>query len=223
MKKSVVKFNAESLKRVLLAKLSQEQTDRLIAYAQEKIIELGNKIASYHRGHHMDRTGNLLNSLCWGVAYNNELKASGFYRDAVSTELSYLHERDSDYTAYPIDGHAEAERYIRHYGRLGSGGGTWRVWFAILAPYWGYWEKGFTMRSGGGESGIPRSSKHMQISVMSQFYDVVSRDLKPATTTIKVHVEKYSSVSRRNDYKHRVNNPYSRFNKKWMQDKRYNK
>lgn len=220
MKSGALKFNSNAFREFLTKNLIQEQTDRLIAYAEEKILELGNKINSYNRANHMDRRGNLLNSLCWGVAYNNELKASGFYREANSLELSYLHERDADYTAYPVDGRAEAERYIRQYGKLGSGGGTWRVWFAILAPYWGYWEQGFTMVSGG-SNGRPCSTKHLQFSVMSQFYDKVERDLKPAKVNIKIHVEEYSSTTRARDYKHRVDNPYSRFNEKWGKDRRY--
>lgn len=219
MRKSVVKFNASALKSVILNNLVQEQTNRLIDYAEKTIIEIGNTIKSYHSANHMDRTGNLLNSLCWGVAYNNELKASGFYRNANSTKLSYLHERYEERYAYPVDGHAEAERYIRQYGKLGSGGGCWRVWFAILAPYWGYWEEGFTMRSGGNGS-IPRSSKFLQFAVMSHFYDSIGKDLKPAKVTIKVHVEKYSKTTMHRDYKHRVDNPYSYFNKKWSEDKR---
>lgn len=223
MRKSVVKFNANTLRKVLKENLAQEQTDRLIEYAKNKIVEIGDKIQTYNSRNHMDRTGNLLNSLCWGVAYNNELKDSGFYREASSLRLSYLHERFEEKYAYPVDGHAEAEKYLRQYGRLGSGGGTWRVFFAIAAPYWGYWEEGFTMKSGGGRSGIPRSSRFLKFAVMSQVYDSVGKDLKPAKVSIKVHAPEYSKITLARDYKSRVNNPYSHFNKKWGQDKRYTK
>jgi len=221
MKSSKVKFNADKLSKQIFANLVEEQTNRLIAYAEEMIKQIGDTIKTYHSRNHMDRTGNLLNSLCWGVAYDNELKASGFYREADSLELSFLHERDWDYMAHPVDGHALAEQYIRQYGRLGSGGGTWRVWFAILAPYWGYWERGFTMVSGGGGSPFPRSRQRLQFAVMAQFYDKLGADLKPAKTSIKVHVETYTSTTRSRDYKHRVDNPYSHFNKKWGSDSRY--
>lgn len=223
MKKTRVKFDAEKFRKLLTKNLVEEQTNRLIAYAKEKIQEIGRTINSYNSANHMDRTGNLLNSLCWGVAYDNELKASGFYRNANSLELSYLHERYEEHVAYPVDGHALAEQYTRMYGKLGSGGGTWRVWFAVLAPYWGYWEKGFVMVHGVGGSGKFRSATFKQFAVMSQFYDKISQELKPAKVTFKVKVPQYSKQSMHRDYKSRVDNPYSKFNKKWMQDKRYNK
>lgn len=216
MKKTKVKFNVNALREELTKNLVEEQTRRLIVYAEEKIKEIGDKINSYPRANHMDRTGNLLNSLCWGVAYDNDLKASGFYRNASSTKLSYLHERYEESKAYPVDGHAEAEKYIRMYGKLGSGGGTWRVWFAVLAPYWGYWEEGFTMRS-------RNSSAFMRFAVMSQFYDKVTQELKPAKVTYKTSSPKYSKESLHKDYNTRVNDPYSKFNKKWGKDKRYDR
>ena len=61
-------------------------------------------------------TGNLLNSLCWGVAYSGELKASGFFRNAQSTKISYLHEWSTEYAAFPVDGHSLAAEYIERYG-----------------------------------------------------------------------------------------------------------
>ena len=217
MKKTRVKFDTKKFRKLLTKNLVEEQTNRLIAYAKEKIQEIGRTINSYNNANHMDRTGNLLNSLCWGVAYDNELKANGFYRNANSLELSYLHERYEEHVAYPVDGHALAEQYTRMYGRLGSGGGTWRVWFAVLAPYWGYWEEGFIMR------GAHSSAKFMQFAVMSQFYDRICNDLKPARVTYKTKSPKYSKLSMHRDYKSRVNDPYSKFNKKWGMDKRYNK
>ena len=216
MQKTRVVFNTKSFRKELTNKLVEEQTRRLIVYAKEKIQEIGATINSYNSANHMDRTGNLLNSLCWGVAYDNKLKDSGFYRNANALELSYLHERYEESVAYPVDGHALAEKYIRMYGKLGSGGGTWRVWFAVLAPYWGYWEEGFTMRT-------KNNTKRMKFAVMSQFYDKIRQDLTPAMVTYKTHAPQYSKHSMHIDYKHRVDNPYSHFNKKWMNDRRYNK
>ena len=69
--------------------------------------------------------------------------------------------------------------------------GKWKVAFAVLAPYWGYWESGFTMKSGGGDSPVPRSTRFYQFQVLSQIYDNVMRDLKPDETHITVHVPKY--------------------------------
>jgi hypothetical protein len=140
----------------------------------------------------MDRTGNLLDSLLWGVSYDGKLVDGGFYRDAQANEESYLHEWFSDDVKYliPVNGRQLAQTYLQKYGNNGANG--WRVFFAILAPYWGYWEKGFKMKSGGGDSGIPRSERFMQFAVMTQFYDEVKKDLKPARVRFRVSVAKYN-------------------------------
>ena len=185
----------------MLANLVQEQTNRFIAYARENNLIIGSTIQLYHGGHHMDRTGNLLNSLCWGVSYNNTLMGSGFYRPESihsyhswaegDTSESFLHEFYPDVKyAYPIHGRQLAEKYIQMHGWK-SGGNHWRMWFAILAPYWGYWEQGFTMKSnfGGG-------SKRLRFQVMSQTCDRMRRELSPAKVPpLQVHVESYSIAS----------------------------
>ena len=66
------------------------------------------------------------------------------------------------------------------------------VFFAILAPYWGYWEKGFNMKVGWEGN---RTAIFQQFAVMSQFYDIVKSNLKPARTRLKVYVPKYASKS----------------------------
>lgn len=162
----------------------------------------------------MDASGNLLDSLCWGVCYNGQLVGSGFYREKTATDRSMLHEltkvqliegsgrskwRDlygaskkemesafSEMTAgEPVDGRRRAEGFIEKESK-NSKSGQWKVFFAILAPYWGYWEKGhhnvFT-------------KKFEQFAVMTQFYDRVKEDLKPARTRIRVSVAKYASKS----------------------------
>ena len=186
MKKSQVIFDSNALMKVMIKNLTEEQTRRLVAYAEDKIKEIGDQIQSYHSANHMDRTGNLLNSLCWGVSYDGELKASGFYREASSVKESYLHEWGDYAGTFVVDGHAEAENYIQKYGKAGSGNGYWRVFFAILAPYWGYWEKGFTMVHGfsnnKGNSKF-RGSTFKRFAVMTEFYDVMSKELKPAKVT----------------------------------------
>ena len=48
------------------------------------------------------------------------------------------------------------------------------------------------MKSGGGDSGIPRSTRFMQFAVMTQFYDEVKQDLKPARVRFRVSVAKYN-------------------------------
>lgn len=206
MKHSKIRFNADSLRKALLKNLTEEQTNRLIAYAQEEIMSIGNTINSYASRNHMDRTGNLLDSLCWGVAYRGDLKASGFYREKTATQGSTLHEwfkaqtrpKDAphsdrwlklDASMLPeIDGHALAEHYLATFGKKYSENG-WRVFFAVLAPYWGFWEKGFTLRHFGG------GSSFMKFAVMSQFYDQVKHDLKPARVGLSITNISYTNTS----------------------------
>lgn len=199
IKSKVIGFNAKSMAAAMMKNVVAEQNRRLVEYAKEKILAIGNQIQTYHSRNHMDRTGNLLNSLCWGVSYNGKLVEGGFFRDAVlnnkgiaKTSESFLHEWFSGDVKYliPVNGRQLAQTYMQKYGNNGAKG--WKVFFAILAPYWGYWEKGFTMKSGGGDSGIPRSTRFMQFAVMTQFYDEIKKDLKPARVRFRVSVAKYN-------------------------------
>lgn len=191
IKSKVIGFNAKSMAAAMMKNVVAEQNRRLVEYAKEKILAIGNQIQTYHSRNHMDRTGNLLDSLLWGVSYEGKLVEGGFYRDAQARGESYLHEWFSGDVKYliPVNGRLLAQTYMQKYGNNGAKG--WRVFFAILAPYWGYWEKGFTMKSGGGDSGIPRSTRFMQFAVMTQFYDEVKQDLKPARVRFRVSVAKY--------------------------------
>lgn len=192
-------------KRALMKELVQEQTRRLTVYAADEIARIGNKIRSYHSRHHMDRTGNLLDSLCWGVTYKGEMKASGFYREQTASRQSFLHEWfNSDiYTMFPVYGHGLAQQFLDEQSQGGGGGGKgWTVFFAILAPYWGYWEKGFRMRTRrrGWDEDDATTVTFMRFAVMTETYDEVKRDLKPADVNFKVFVPKYNiyNPNRRN-------------------------
>lgn len=192
IKSKVIGFNAKSMAAAMMKNVVAEQNRRLVEYAKEKILAIGNQIQTYHSRNHMDRTGNLLDSLLWGVSYEGKLVEGGFYRDAQARGESYLHEWFSGDVKYliPVNGRQLAQTYMQKYGNNGAKG--WRVFFAILAPYWGYWEKGFKMKSGGGDSGIPRSKRFKQFAVMTQFYDEVKQDLKPARVRFRVSVAKYN-------------------------------
>jgi hypothetical protein len=152
-------------------------------------------IASYSGANGLDRTGNLLNSLCWGVTFDGEVKDSGFYRSPKvgsrtnrwgqergmgikGGDNSYLHEFFDDKEL--VLGRKLAEEYI---GSAKGKSGKWTVFFAVLAPYWGYWESGFTQVTTG---------KRMQFQVMTHIFDDVRMDLKPAKTHLTVYVPKYS-------------------------------
>ena len=196
MKESKVIFDAKKLAAEMMKNLSAEQTNRLIEYAKQTILEIGNKIQTYHSRNHMYRSGHLLRSLCCGVSYDGKLVYSGFYGDIAlkshttwneaNTTNSYLHEWIPEYEAFQIDGRQMAQNYIQRYGHMGSGKGSWRVFFAILAPYWGYWETGFNMVHGLGKN---RKSSFHQFSVMTEFYDKVDKDLKPAKVKFEITKE----------------------------------
>lgn len=184
----------------MMQSIIAEQNKRLIDYAKAKIIEIGDQVRTYHSKNHMDRTGHLLDSLCWGVSYNGKLIEGGFYRDAMASGNSYLHEWLSGDVKYlmPVDGREQAQRYLTQYGNNGTKG--WRVFFAILAPYWGYWEKGFRMPHNftpKDKNGKPSSAygkgirSFYQFAVMTQFYDIIKRELRPARTRFRVSVAKY--------------------------------
>lgn len=176
------------------------QNQRFVEYAQEKIRLLGDAIQLWHSANHMDRTGNLLNSLCWGVSYQGKLVDGGFYREAVTKSggvngdsTSYMHEWFGSQISSlePVDGRALAERYLEEYGNNGRGNG-WKVFFAILAPYWGYWEKGFNMRGRDFTTGQTTSRGFRQFAVMTEFYDKIKHELKPMRVRPpRISVRKY--------------------------------
>lgn len=213
-KSKVIGFSAARMKRDMMKIVIAEQTDRLVEYAMTKISEIGNRIQEYHSANHMDRYGNLLDSLCWGVAYDGKLKASGFYRDEAADRESYLHEwfNTEISSMFPIYGHGLAQQYIDNYN--GAEGKGWNIFFAILAPYWGYWEKGFAMKEkqrDWDEDDVIQTRTY-RFAVMTEFYDQVKRDLKPAKVRLHVHVAKYNTNKRNNlnrMQKRFENNPYS--------------
>jgi hypothetical protein len=201
MKESkLINFKPRALKKQVLNNLVEVQTQRLIGYAEKTIKAIGDKIQTYNSRNHMDRTGNLLNSLCWGVAYSGQLKASGFYRDEIihsgkgilHNGESFLHEYfiGNDPYAFPVHGRQLAQQYISQYGKM-SWNGRWRVWFAILAPYWGFWEEGFKPPKGG----------FLKFQVMTEFYDKISKDLKPASVKLEITKAHHYSAEKRDNNK----------------------
>ena len=193
-KSSLIGWNPETLKKQMMENVVAYNNARLVDYAKETITKIGNKIESYHSKNNMDRTGNLLNSLCWGVSYKGKLVEGGFFRDAVlndkgiaKTSESFLHEWFSGDEKYliPVNGRQLAEEYLQKVGNTGSSG--WKVFFAILAPYWGYWEEGFNMKA------KSKSIGFFKFAVMAETYDQVRKDLKPARKYyFNVSVPQYS-------------------------------
>lgn len=220
-KSKVIGFDAAKLEKDMMDYCVGQNNARLIAYAKKKILALGAMIESYPAGKHMNDKGNLLDSLCWGVCYDSKMIGRGFYREQTASRPTIMHARYRDamfkvpvattrggrktrskwmydeYDKYnwessdvgvPVNGHQLAEEYLsRAESKCKSG--EWKVFFAICAPYWGYWEQGFTMRG-------RHSSKFVQFSVMTQFYDQLNADLKPMKIgKPHIHVEKYASKS----------------------------
>lgn len=210
----LIGFNAKTLEKQMMANAVAEMNRRLVKYAETRIMLLGETISSYNSRHHMDDTGNLLDSLCWGVCYDGKMVQSGFYRSPKADTPSYLHgwstvsfadpkrfkslavgESVEKWVSMdagePVNGHQLAADYLAQAHKTCKAG-EWMVFFAILAPYWGYWEKGFNMKAWWGKK---RTVIFQQFAVMSQFYDIVKSNLKPARTRIKVYVPKYASKS----------------------------
>lgn len=203
-KAKLIGFDAKKLHAEMLGAAVEMQNQLLIDYAMKTINQIAEKIQSYPKGNNMDDEGNLLDSLCWGVSYNGKLVGSGFYRPQQASNPSYLHDKsrvdlkDKTYKSKdvwvenvnagePVFGHQLAETYINKFGKR-SKEGRWSVFFGILAPYWGYWEKGFHMKGRNGTT-------FMRFIVMSEFYDKIKTDLKPARTRLSVSVAKYASKS----------------------------
>lgn len=201
MAKVKYKLNTKALEKDICNKIIPEQTRRLVAYAKAKIKEIGDTFLTADTVNNLDRTGNLLDSLCWGVSYDGKLKASGFYRNQKATEESFLHEWfiGDVSSLFPVYGRGLAQQYIDKFESTHSAKG-WQVFFAILAPYWGYWEEGFTMRGKGG-------SKHLKLAIVTQHYDVIRSELKPMKVSLKISVPKYTYMSLHSLMKSTKKNP----------------
>lgn len=204
-KTKVTGLNLDVLRKDLTQQLVKAQTDLLVSYAAGKIVEIGATISSYHSRHHMDRTGNLLDSLCWGVSYDGQLQQSGFYREAMATMPSGLHEWWNVQTRYygpfdhytlpsqyEVNGRQLAQQFIEKQGNTSYKG--WLLFFAILAPYWGYWEEGFTLVNGLSRKGNFQGAARRRFAVMTQMYDTVKNDLRPAKTTFKTKAVPFTNT-----------------------------
>ena len=206
MGKTVVKFDSQKWGQEILQNAINEQTRRLIEYAEKEIKVIGDKIQEYHSANHMDRTGNLLNSLCWVLSYNGKKTASGFYRPETyhnkgreGTSASYLHEFFKN-DMESVDGRRLAQSFIDTFKSDSNG---WRIAFAILAPYWGYWEGGFTMKmkertvyqndDRQRRTLAGQKSYFLRHQVMVHVFDDVRMTLRPsAKVHLTVYVPKYS-------------------------------
>ena len=176
---TILRFNSKSVEKEILKRLTEEQTLRLIEYAQQQMEEIANSIQTYPSANAMDRTGNLLDSLAWAVYYNGNLKKLGYYRSQSAIGDSYLHEWSRDIKT-SVNGHFFASQAIAtHTPSISKG---WEVIWVVAAPYWGYWEKGHKN---------VKTHSFQRFSVMSQRYDVIRKELKPSKVTFHTYVAKY--------------------------------
>ena len=193
MKESRLIWDKNHFRNVLLNKAIEMNNARLVEYAKEKLDSIGDKIQTFNSTNNLYRTGHLLQSLCWSVSYKGNVIGYGFYGKAplkrgrkmwgegrLRTSVSELHEFYGSQISsmFPVHGRKFAEEYIQKASSTGTRG--WKVVFGILAPYWGYWEKGFTLKKGGKNSPIPRTETFLKFSVMAEVYDQVRKELKPA-------------------------------------------
>ena len=170
MRFSKDKFRKELLKRKEAYEV--EQTARLIAYAQEEMQKMGNLIDQIITNVDFN-TGNLLDSLCWGVWHNKRKCATGFYREMQATYDSYLHELSKD--KIPVNGRLLAEQFLQEYQDHLTVDDGWQIVWGVLAPYYVYWEEGHINVLFGGE--------FAKFDAMSQRYDHIENVLKPRCKT----------------------------------------
>ena len=178
--KTKVKFNAKKTQQAMIKKVVQEQTNRLVSYAEEQIVLMGNELIEKMRGKPSDRTHNMLNSLVWVVYYNGKESKHGYYRKSASANgKAFLHELGED--PIPVNGRQLAKQFLNTYQPREKHG--WEIVWAVLAPYYAYWEQGHDNIFYG---------KFVKFDMMTQRYDHIKNKLgSQANVTIEINVPKY--------------------------------
>lgn len=179
-KKTRVRFNANKYRKAVMKRVADEQTIRLIAYAQEEVSKMGDLLKEKMKEKPSDRTHNMLNSLVWAVYYDGKEKKHGYYRKSASTKgKAYLHELSDE--PREVNGRELAKEFLRTYQpRVNNG---WEIVWAILAPYYAYWEAGHENVFYG---------KFVKFDMMTQRYDHIRNTLgNHARVSFSVNVPKY--------------------------------
>ena len=161
-----VRLNTELLRKRMMKRASEIQTERLVRYAQQEIVEL----VSTHA--FKNRTMNLQDSYLWIVYYNGKKVKSGYYGNKTATRKSVLHEWSKGMKE-DVNGRELARKFIESYKPTETSG--WEIVFAAAAPYGAYLEGGFTLKG-----------HRYQFDVMSQRYDHIKNALTPLC---RVHME----------------------------------
>lgn len=164
-----VKFNSKQWGKAVLKDMVEEQTKRLIAYADAELTQM----VETHE--YWNRTHNLEDSYVWGVFYNGKRQKYGFYYNKAATKESILHEWGRAETQVPVNGRRAAREFISQYAPEVTSG--WEIVWAACAPYGTYLEAGFA---------IKKSGTRLQFDVITQRYDHIKSELEPKA---KVHFE----------------------------------
>lgn len=170
--KAKYKFNGELFGKRLYNRVADEQTKRLIAYAEEEIVRIvetkGFKNDSF----------NLSDSYVWCVFQNGKRKGYGTYGRKQAKKDSLLHEY-SPQISVPVNGRKLANDFARVYKPDSDKG--WEIVFAAVAPYGAYMEEGYTFRG-----------RYYQFNIMSQEYDNIKNTLSPlCKVTFEIATPKY--------------------------------
>lgn len=180
-----VRFSKSEFRKELMKRKREyeiEQTARLIAYAKEQVVLMAKEIEQIITSQD-GNTGNLLDSLCWGVWHNKKRQGLGYYRDAQAIEDSYLHEF-SPMIRESVNGHFLAQQFLAQYQDNLTITDGWQVVWGVLAPYYAYWEQGHINKLFGGQ--------FIQFTAMSQRYDHIKNELGPrCRVDFKVTVPTY--------------------------------
>lgn len=171
-----MKFDKKEFRKQLMQRkkyVDDEQTARLIAYAKEEVLKMGELIKQGVINNEDLSTGNLLDSLCWCVWRKRKRMASGYYRDQQATTESYLHELSANKVS--VNGHQLAQQFLQEYGETIPENNGWHIVWGVLAPYYVYWEEGHINKLLGGE--------FMKFNAMSQRYDHIKDVLEPKCRT----------------------------------------
>lgn len=172
MSRTHFKFNEQQYRLKLERTLTKEIIERLERYAKEEIASIGAEFESWND------TGNLLDSICWGIYHDGKLVRNGYYRQVGAMSDSYLHALSRPPKKVAVNGRFLAQEFLASYSPKSSKG--FDIVFGILIPYWAYWEKGHYNRL---------LKQVVQFRVMSQHYDKIrARLAPPMRVTFEVHV-----------------------------------
>ncbi len=160
-----LKFNANEFRKELMAgkrEWEKEQTRRLAVYAAEEITKIGDKIG-------MKDTGNLLDSLCWGLWFNGNLVKNGYYRSTPeATYDSYLHALSPMPPKESVNGRYLAQTFLAQYQPIEEHG--WELVWGALAPYYAYWESGHNNKL---------LKQYVRFTAMAERYDHIEAKMLP--------------------------------------------